>query len=299
MIQKYNAESSLVTEHVTPFISFSAFENFDCIRAGFSTRLGGVSIDHLKSLNLGFQLEESRDNVLENYRRICDAIGISPRQLVLTRQTHETVVLQVGKKDCGKGIFRESDYASADSLITNEQGVALTVFGADCVPIIFFDPVKRVIATAHAGWRGTAGNIAGKAVESFVTNYGSNASDIIAVIGPSICPDCYEVSEDVAEKIIELFPDALTKEYGAGKNYKSSSILLKDRDKGKFQLNLWLANRINMINSGMLEENIHLCGLCTMCRQDLFYSHRGSNGKRGVTGGFIMLKEDGENVYGR
>lgn len=291
MFQKYNEQCSLITVSETPYISFKVLEDYGEISAGFSTRLGGVSKDYQKSLNLGFQLEESRENVLENYRRITEALEIKPEQLVLTKQEHETNVLKVDKDDCGKGIFKERDYTSADGLITNEKGVALTVFGADCVPMIFYDHVNKVIATAHAGWRGTVGDIAGKTVEKFREEYGCEPKNIKVVIGPSICPDCYEVSSDVADRFLEKYPDAITKKHAVNEEYKTYSVLTKGKE-GKYQLNLWLANHINLRAAGIKSENIYLGGMCTMCRQDLFFSHRGSGGKRGVMSGFIMLRDD-------
>lgn len=289
MIQRFNEQSMLVTNSIAPHISFDAFDSFDFVSCGFSTRLGGVSKGYQKSMNLGFKLEESRDNVLENYNRICESIGILPSQLVLTSQVHETVVLKVGKNDCGKGIFVPRDYDSADGLVTNESGVALSVFGADCVPLIFLDPVKKVIGTAHAGWRGTINNIALNLIEKIKLEYQSDAKDLIVVIGPSICPDCYEVGVDVYERFEANYEDAWNKTYEVSDSYKGNTIL-KPGKENKGYLNLWLANYVNLVKAGVKPDNIHHSGFCTMCRQDLFFSHRGSQGKRGVMGGFIMLK---------
>lgn len=289
MIQRYNRECSLVTDSETPYLSFDAFAPYSDVCAGFSTRLGGVSRGHLKSLNLGFDLEKHRENVLENYRRITKAMGIKPQQLVLTKQVHETNVRIADENDCGKGILKERDYNSADGLITDKKGVALTVFGADCVPLLFLDPEKKVIATAHAGWRGTVGNIAGNVLEKFRDHYKCDLNNIIVAIGPSICPECYEVGPDVAERFAEKYPDADTKTYRVTGEYRTDKIIV--RGKGdRYYLNLWLANRVNLTEAGVCPDNIRLSGFCTMCRQDLFYSHRGSSGKRGVMAGFIMLK---------
>ncbi len=289
MIQRYNEQSKLVTNSIAPHIAFDAFDSFDFVCCGFSTRLGGISKGFQKSMNLGFKLEESRDNVLENYNRICESIGILPSQLVLTNQVHETNVLKVGKKDCGKGIYVPRDYDSADGLVTNDKGVALSVFGADCVPLIFFDPVKKVIGTAHAGWRGTINNIAANLIEKIKFEYQSCAEDLIVVIGPSICPDCYEVGADVYERFEANYDDAWNKSYEVSESYKGNTIL-KPGKENKGYLNLWIANHVNLVNAGVKPNNIHHSGFCTMCRQDLFFSHRGSQGKRGVMGGFIMLK---------
>ena len=289
MIQRFNEQSKLNTNSIAPYISFEVMDTYDFVSCGFSTRLGGVSKGFQKSMNLGFNLEENRENVLENYRRICESIGILPSQLVFTSQVHETIVLKVDKKDCGKGIYLSRDYDSADGLVTNEKGVALSVFGADCVPLIFLDPIKRVIGTAHASWRDTVGNIACRLVEKIGIEYSSRPEDLQVVICPSICPDCYEVGRDVFEVFEGKYEDVWNKTYNVSDSYKSNKIL-KHGKEDKGYLNLWLANYVNLTNAGVNPKNIHHSGFCTMCRQDLFFSHRGSQGKRGVMGGFIMLK---------
>lgn len=290
MFQKYNKECKLVTNSETPYISFEVFDKYDNVSAGFSTRLGGVSKGYTKSLNLGFDLEECKENVFENYRRITSAIGIKPEQLVLTKQTHETNVLVVDKNDCGKGIFRERDYSSADGLVTDTPGVALTVFGADCVPLLFFEPVKNVIGTAHAGWRGTVGNIAGKVISIFENQFNCNSSDIIVMICPSICPKCYEVGPDVADIFIEKYATSELLEVDVPDEYITKKTVTSGEGDRSY-VNLWLANYINLTKAGVKPENIYNSLLCTMCRRDLFFSHRGSQGRRGVMSGFIMLKE--------
>ncbi|MBQ8281262.1 MAG: peptidoglycan editing factor PgeF [Lachnospiraceae bacterium] len=293
MIQRYNRVCKLITNSETPYISFDTFDEFDFVKSGFSTRLGGVSKGYTKSLNLGFNLEESRENVLENYRRITSVIGIRPEQLVLTKQVHETNVLIVDKKDCGKGIFVERDYDSVDGLVTNTPGVALTVFGADCVPLMFLDPVKKVIGTAHAGWRGTIGNIACNVLCKFEDTFECDLNDVRVVIGPSICPNCYEVGPDVADRFREVYEGAGEVKYNVPEEYITDTIISRGEGDRSY-LNLWLANFINLTKAGIRPENIHLSGFCSMCRQDLFFSHRGSQGKRGVMGGFIMLNDDRE-----
>lgn len=264
-----------------PYVSFNLFEKDPELLCAFSTRLGGVSKREFSSMNLGFNRGDSDENVVKNYRLICDSMGILPENLVFPDQVHETTIRTASKEDCGKGIFRERDYKGVDAQITNERGVALVVFGADCGPVFFYDKTKGVIATAHAGWRGTVQGIVKKTAERMVTDYGCSVSDIRVVIGPSIGADCYEVSEDVAEQFMALPFE---------KRAIETIVQPEEGVPGKYMLNLWEANRQYLLSAGIPNENIVISGLCTMCRQDLFFSHRATNGKRGSLAGFLMLR---------
>ncbi|MDD6101796.1 MAG: peptidoglycan editing factor PgeF [Clostridiales bacterium] len=286
MFQRLNDECYLVTNNQAPFISFSAFENIPGIRAGFSTKLGGVSTGHLKSLNLGFDLGDDYDNILTNYKIISEAIGFDVNDIVLTNQVHKNDVVPVTSNDKGNGLFYKNKFESADGLITDEANLVLTVRGADCTPMFFVDRANRVLATAHGGWAGTVCDIAGNAVRKMTEMYGTRPEDIIAVIGPSICPKCYEISEDVAERFYEKF-GRRAYEYTNVDNYVNNRILTPGDDT-HYYANLWLANRQNMIDAGVLDENIHNSCLCTKCMMTLFYSHRGMKGRRGVMSGFLF-----------
>ena len=165
-----------------PFLYFKRLAEHPGVKHGCSTRVGGVSTGCFSSMNLGFGRGDADENVLTNYDRICSAIGITKEQVVLSAQVHETVVRRATKADCGKGIIKPRDYTSVDAQITDEPGVALTVFTADCVPVFFYDPVKKAIGVAHAGWRGTIGRIAEKTVQAMETEFGCKAEDIVAAI---------------------------------------------------------------------------------------------------------------------
>ena len=154
----------------------------------------------------------------------------------------------------------------------------MITFYADCVPLFFYDPVNKVVGLAHSGWKGTVGNIANAMVDKFVELYGSNPSDIVAAIGPSICVDCYEVSQDVALQFMAAYSETEIK------------YILYSKDNGKYQLNLHEACKRNLINSGVLEGNISMPDFCTCCNPDILYSHRASNGMRGNLAAVIMLK---------
>lgn len=263
----------------TPFLSFSSFEAIPFLRHGFSTRLGGVSEGVFSSLNLGFRRGDLDENVQENYRRICNSIGIPVESLVFTDQIHGTELKRVTVSDCGKGILRERDYAGVDGLLTNEAFVALVVFGADCVPVFFADTKVHAIGVAHAGWRGTLEGISAKMVRRFAEEFGSSKGDLHVVIGPSICRDCYEVSEDVAGQFLERYPALAPK-----------SVFKTEGKEGKFQLDLWEINRQLLIEAGVPSEQIEVSGVCTCCHGELLFSHRAMGSERGSLAGFLMME---------
>lgn len=270
-----NKNAVLKNIDTVPYIGFPVFSAYPQIACGFSTRLGGVSRGIFASMNLGFARGDEDKNVMENYRRICSSIGIFYQDIVLPDQVHETTVRLAKAEDRGKGIVLKRDYSRIDAQITNVPGVPLAVFGADCVPIFLFDPVQNAIGTVHAGWKGTAGKIAATAVKKMQECFGCCQKDILAVIGPSIGPECYEVGEDVATAVYNAF--------------LQDGLLMPNGKQGKYQLDLWEANRRALLGAGMPEQNITVSGLCTMCRQDLFFSHRATEGKRGSMAGFFML----------
>ena len=269
--------------HTVPLIESPLLQEIRGLRHGFSTRKGGVSKEHLSSLNLGFNLGDEREKVLENFRILGSLFEAKPEDFVLTQQTHSINVRRVGKEDRGKGIFRERNYTDVDALITNEEGVILTAFSADCVPILFYDKGHRAIASCHSGWRGTHGRILARVIEAMQREFSSKPEEIYIAIGPSICKNCYEVSEDVGEAFLEAFP-ALREET---KNVSPIERVSEE----KFHIDLWELNRIIALEAFIPPENISISGYCTMERPDLFFSHRYSQGKRGVQGAFISLNK--------
>ncbi|MDD3340413.1 MAG: peptidoglycan editing factor PgeF [Lachnospiraceae bacterium] len=253
------------------YLTYPALEQTGLVRHGFSTRLGGVSKGYLSSMNLSFGRGDDPENVQENFRRFAHAIGVPYESIVLSDQTHTTSVRVVTAEDLGHGLTRKKEFFDVDGFVTNVPGVTLSTFFADCVPLYFVDPVHKAIGLSHSGWRGTADKMGKVTVETMTARYGTSPSDVIAAIGPSICQDCYEVSEDVALR----FP---------------AECLIAKGD-GKYQLDLWLANRLVMLEAGVKAENIHMPNLCTCCNPEYLYSHRASNGKRGNLGAFLMLHE--------
>ena len=260
------------------FLSFPLLEKTGVVVCGFSTRLGGVSRGCCESMNLSFTRGDDPEAVMENYRRIGHALGISPEQIVCSDQTHTVNVRKVGRDDCGNGITKPKPYRDVDGLITDEAQVALATFYADCVPLYLVDPEKKAIGLAHSGWRGTVGKIGKATVEAMRREYGCRPEAIRTVIGPSICQECYEVSEDVAE--------AFKKAYDPGLWDR----LMTRREDGKYQLNLWEACRENFLEAEILPEHISMPEICTCCNPGFLFSHRASKGKRGNLAAFLMLK---------
>ena len=257
-------------------VQFPALDAFSGeLRHGFSTRYGGVSEGMFSTMNLGFGRGDSDDNVRENFRRLFAAIGIPEGSAVFTKQTHTVNVRVATGADRGIGLEREIPYDDVDGLVTDVPGVALSVFCSDCVPIFFYDPVRRAIGTCHAGWRGTVGRIAAKTVELMKQTYGCDPANIVAVIGPSIGPECFEVGEEVA--------DAFSEEFG-------ESVILR-KPGVKPHVDLWEANAAALADAGLVREHISIAGLCTMCEPEMLFSHRASEGKRGSNAGFLMMSE--------
>ncbi len=244
----------------------------------FSTRLGGVSEGIYQSMNLSFTRGDKEEAVMENYRRLGAALGFAPEDIVTSNQTHTTNVRVVTDADRGCGVTKPRKFEDVDGMVTNIPGIVLATFYADCVPLYFIDPVHKAIGLSHSGWRGTAERMGRSTVEKMKQEYGSDPSMIYAAIGPSICQDCYEVSEDV---ILE-FQKAFAKEHWSSLYYKKPD--------GKYQLDLWRANKIVLLETGILESHISMPNLCTCCNPDFLFSHRASHGKRGNLGAFLGIR---------
>ena len=257
------------------FLRHRIFDDVSFINHAVSTRHGGVSeLPELKSLNLGFKTDDKRENVIENYRRFCASAGFDINSLVFARQTHSDNVRFANALDCGKGIFRERDYTDVDASITNIPNVSLVIHTADCVPVVFADPVNKAVGNAHCGWRGTFKELAAKTLAEMGSKFGTRACDVICAIGPCICADCYEVSRDLYTEFKEKFAF-------------DDAIVIKGE---KFFLDLALINKHILTNAGVKEENIAISDLCTCCEKENLYSHRGLGPKRGLISSIICIK---------
>lgn len=259
------------------YLTYPALEKLSGFVHAFSTRLGGVSEGIYSSMNLSFTRGDDENSVMENYRRLAEAVGFSVENIVTSDQTHTANVRVITEADRGNGITKPRPYTDVDGMITNVPGLVLATFYADCVPLYFIDPVRKAIGLSHSGWRGTAAHIGAVTVRRMQKEYESLPEDIYGAIGPSICQECYEVSEDVILEFQKTFPE------GFWKN------LFYRKENGKYQLNLWEANRQIMLEAGLTEEHISLPGLCTCCNPEFLFSHRASRGKRGNLGAFLGI----------
>lgn len=260
-----------------PMLEYPLLAESGMVSHGFSTREGGVSTGEFSSLNFSFTRGDDPAAVSENYRRLAEVFGCRESDIVCSDQTHTTNVLRVDRSYGGFGVTREKPYRDVDGLITNEPGLLLATFYADCVPLFFVDPVHRAIGLAHSGWRGTVGRMGAVTLEAMKREFGTNPADVLAAVGPSICQDCYEVGADVAEEFARTFGDW------------KDDILLPGEAEGKYQLNLWKCNAYILREAGIMPEHLAVTNICTCCNPRLLFSHRASHGKRGNLGAFLML----------
>lgn len=262
------------------YLTFPILESQKQINHLFTTRFGGVSEGIYSSMNLSYTRGDRREAVDENYRRVAAVLGCNVEDMVCSDQTHTTNLRVVGRADCGKGTVREKDYQDVDGLLTDEPGVYLATFYADCVPLYFVDTKRKAVALAHSGWRGTVARMGQCVVQKMQDAYGTESADIVAAIGPSICQACYEVSEDVADAFAAAFQ----------KPGQEREILIS-KDDGKYQLDLWRANEIVLVEAGIPKEQIQTTDLCTCHNSRFLFSHRASYGRRGNLGAFLGLRE--------
>lgn len=280
----------LNTENQVTYLTYPSISKYTDYTHAFSTRMGGVSEGIYSSMNLSFTRGDDDASVRENFRRFADAVGVSYDSIVMSDQTHTTNVRRVYTSDCGNGLTRPKSFFDTDGLITNEPGVTLFTSYADCVPLFFIDPVHKAIGLSHSGWRGTVGRIGLQTVKAMTREFDTNPADLIAAIGPSICADCYEVSEDVAMEFINEFGNNADKIVLSQKDYFNIYNINKTAKTGKYQLNLWQANKIIMLEAGIQEENISVTNICTCCNPDFLFSHRASHGKRGNLAAILAIK---------
>ena len=240
----------------------------------FTTRLGGVSRGSLSSLNIGIHRGDLWENVLKNYEILGNALGFDSKNLVLSHQTHTDIVLRVGKEQAGSGLFAP-ELPECDGLITNEPGIALAVFTADCTPILLHDPVTGAVGAVHAGWRGTAASIAAKAVEAMAREFGCRPENIRAAIGPNIGACCFQTDADVPDAMLEAFGE------------EAQAFIAPKAE--KYYVNLKEINALVLRRAGV--RHIDISTECTVCQCHRFWSHRVTKGDRGSQGAIIVCKE--------
>lgn len=261
------------------YLTFPILSETGMVNHLFTTRFGGVSKGIYASMNLSYTRGDIKEAVDENFRRITAVFDSSPKNIVCSDQTHTTNIRLVTKNDCGKGVIYPKDYSDIDGLITNEPEIILATFYADCVPLYFVDTEHHAIGLSHSGWRGTVEKMGECTLKAMKDAFGTRPQAVKAAIGPSICQDCYEVSQDVAERFMNLFTDC------------PSEILVQGKEKGKYQLNLWEANRKILLDAGIYPENIAVTDICTCCNPNYLFSHRASHGKRGNLAAMIELRK--------
>lgn len=264
--------------NVLPLLKFPLLTQCKLVSHCFTTRAGGVSTGVCSSLNLSFSRGDAPQAVQENFRRVAEAFGVSPGQIVCSMQTHTTNVRRIGRTEGGAGVTRPLPWSDVDGLITDEPNIVLATFYADCVPLYFVDPVRRAIGLSHSGWRGTVNRMGEVTVRAMGEAFGSEPKELLCAIGPGICQDCYEVGEDVAEQFRSRFGRADEK-------------LLRPAGSKKYRLNLWEANRRVLLEAGVPADRIQVTDICTCCNPTNLFSHRYTDGKRGNLGAFLMLRD--------
>lgn len=251
-------------------------DSYKHLVAGFTTKNGGVSQGCFSSFNVGLHVNDSQETVIENRELLANQINFPSTRWVCSEQVHGINVVKVTKIDQSKGV---TDYSSSiqstDGIYTNEEDLLLTSCYADCVPLYFLEPTKKFIGLAHAGWKGTVGNIGGNLIKKWINIENLKTENIKVVIGPSIGDCCYEVDDFVMNKVSDAF------------NSNIPANILTNLPNGKYKLNLKEANKQLLIQSGVAPENILVTNYCTSCNPDTFFSHRRDDGKTGRMMSFI------------
>lgn len=272
-----SATMRLNNADTVPYLTYNSLSEIKFINHAFSTRLGGVSEGEFTSMNMAFNRGDNPDAVTENYRRICESAGFEFDSLTASAQDHHTFVRAVTRENRGVGIYRPRDMESVDAIMTNEKGVTIVTYYADCTPLFFVDTENKAIALAHAGWRGTVGRIGEKVVKEMGERYGTKPENITAAIGPAISVCCYEVDLPCAEHFLAL-TDLKPEEF------------VFPKEGGKFMIDLLETNRQILVAAGVKNENITISDLCTNCNSELLWSHRATKGRRGTMSAFMCLK---------
>ncbi len=260
-----------------PLYQFDKLKSFDNqIKHFITTRNQKHSQSICNYFTIGLNGAIGNDIVLDNRKQIAEQFGISPDSFVFASQVHGNGVFIVRDEDRGKGAFDRSSYlCDVDAMVTNRKGICIVTQAADCVPILFYDPITNAIGAAHAGWKGTVAKIPAKVIRSMVTEFGSNPKDLLVGIGPSIGSCCYEVGDEVVAMVAEAF--------GSG-----DGLILNNKKFNKPVFDLWEANRRTLVDVGVKSENIEIAGICTKCNNHLFFSARA--GDKGRFGAAIMIK---------
>ncbi len=248
------------------YITSGVLDSYN-VKHGFFMRYGGTSPYPWKSLNMATSVGDSSENVIENRKRIAETLQIGQFDFYDLWQVHSNQVV-IAERPRQRG----EHHIKADAVVTNKRNVALLMQFADCVPILFFDPEKKVVASAHAGWKGTLSGIAAKTAKEMMQKFKCEPDSIISVIGPSICREHYQIGDDVASKVRTVFKN-------------EENVLANFQD--KTFMDLQTANRILLEKVGI--KNIQMMEICTICNKEDWFSHRGESGKTGRFASVISL----------
>lgn len=260
-------------------LEYETLRKYESLIAFTTSIEGGVSTGNYRSFNLGEYSGDSIENVTANRNRLADMLNISVNELYLPYQTHEDNICIIDSDFLTKDKAQQKDLLhGVDAIITDEKGVFVGVGTADCVPILIYDPSLKVLAAIHAGWRGTVAKLPEKAVFEMIRLFGCKSADLIAVIGPSISIDNFEVGEEVVNQFVDV-------------GFCLSDIGQKNNITNKWHLNLWKSNQILLEKAGLSPLNIEISGLCTYTNDELFFSARRQTIRSGriITGGLICL----------
>ena len=263
------------------WVSSPALDEQAWIINGTSTRFGGVSTGHTAAMNFCNNEFDTPENVERNRKIFFDALGIDQAKVVNSRQVHKTDIAIVDDTMLAMSPDERTEFnGDIDGLITNVPGTTLACYSADCCIVTIADPVHHAVGIVHAGWRGTVEKIAAKALHLMAESYGTEPRDVVCALSPCICPDCFEVGEDVVSAARAAFDEsawpAIFTAHGNGD--------------GKYQFDIWEANAQALIEAGVPRESIEKPNACTCCNPDIFFSHRASKGKRGTIMTFVGIR---------
>ena len=257
---------------------FSNLSKFSKLSHFITTRKGGISDPPFDSLNLGYYTADKAENVIANWRILSDISKIGLDSFVIAHQVHQGSVV-VADRSTLRGAWSDpsKEIVHTDAFITQEKNICIIVKVADCVPILIYDPVMHIAAAIHAGWRGTINSVTANTIHTLINTFSCKPENLIAGIGPSIGPCCYQVGNDVENAVIE--------KWGT-----TDKFLVKSPDSIRFNFDLWYANRYEMIRTGVKSENIETAGVCTKCNSEIYFSSRASEGNTGRFCAGIMLE---------
>lgn len=245
-----------------PYLAFPLLEKTGLVVHAFSTRLCGVSTGRDATANFSFACNDKSEHMAENYRQMAAALGVDPGRFVRSFQTHTTKMWKVTEEYAGKGVAQERDYRDVNGLITDVCGITLVISYADCVPLYFLDPVHKAIGLSHSEWRGTVVRMGRATLRAMAQEYATDPVYALCCIGPGICQDCYEVEPEVIEEFRQAFDE------------KYWSEIYYEKGNGKYQLDLWKANEIILLEADVKRKYLQITWICTRCNPDCLFSHR-------------------------